>query len=95
MVYEGTPGLLISNMNPKEYTYDDLMNYKEILYNTNALHQHYDPNSRYPRASRSKKWKNLLSSIWNDLQMSNEYEDSDDDDVFEDSHIDPSDTKLL
>ena len=33
-VYEGTFGLwsLITDRNPKEYTYDDLMNYKEMLY---------------------------------------------------------------
>ena len=32
-VYEGTPGLwsLITDKNPKEYTFDDLINYKEML----------------------------------------------------------------
>ena len=67
------------------------MNYKEILYNTNALYQHYDATSRYPRDTGSKKWKNLLATIWNDFQMSNEYEDDSDDDVFEDSFMNTKD----
>ena len=90
-VYEGTPGLwsLITDKNPKEFTFDDLVNCKHILYDTNALHQHYDEQSPYPRASSSKKWKNLLAPIWNEFKMSSD-ESSDE---FEDTHIDPSDTK--
>ena len=94
-VYKGTPGLwsLITDRNPKEYTYDDYNTYKEILYVTSPLHQHYDPNSRYPRASKSKKWKNLLASIWSDFQLSNDgtYDSDSDDDVFEDSFMNAKD----
>ena len=76
-VYEGTPGLwsLITDRNPKEFTFDDLINYKQILYDTNALYQHYDASSPYPRASSSKK---MVDS-------------SSEGDEFEDSHIDTKD----
>ena len=69
------------------------MNYKEILYVTSALHQHYDANSRYPRANKSKKWKNVLAMIWSDYgQISNDGTyDSDSDDVFEDSFMNTKD----
>ena len=90
-VYEGTPGLwsLITHDNPKEFTFDDLINYKQILYDTSALHQHYDASSRYPRASRSMKWKKMLSDIWNEFKMSSD--DSSDDDLFEDSFTNTKD----
>ena len=77
---------LIIHDNPKEFSFDDLINYKQMLYDTNALYQHYDASSRYPRASRRIKGKKLLSDIWNEFKMA----DSSDDE-FEDSHIDTKD----
>ena len=70
-VYDGTPGLwsLITDKAPKQYTEDDLGRYKELLHETSAMHQHYDPRSRYPRASRSKKWTHILRPIWTEFQM--------------------------
>ena len=63
--YEGTPGFwsLVTEKNPKGYTLDDLERYKELLHETNALYQEYDPYSHYPRASGSKKWKKILRHI--------------------------------
>ena len=58
--YDGTPGFwnLVTNKNPDaNYTADDYKRYKELLWETSALHQHYDPDNQYPRASGSKKWK--------------------------------------
>ena len=56
-VYDGTPGLwsLITGKAPKQYN-EDLERYKELLYETSAMHQHYDSRDPYPRASGGKKW---------------------------------------
>ena len=70
-IYEGTPGLwsLITSKTPKNYTEDDLARYKELLHETSAMHQHYDPRDPYPRASGGKKLKQILAPIWNEFQM--------------------------
>ena len=71
-VYKGTPGLwtLITSPNPKteEYTANDYERYKELLYDTNALHRGYDAESQNPRANRSKKWKRTLHHIWEEFK---------------------------
>ena len=69
-VYEDTPGLwsLITTKLPKHYTESDMERYKELLYETSALHQHYDSSDPYPRASGSKKWKQILAPIWVEFQ---------------------------
>ena len=71
-VYQGTPGIwsLVTNKTPRKYTDDDLDRYKELLYETHALHQNYDPSNPYPRASGTKKWTKLLRPIWNEFQHS-------------------------
>ncbi len=71
-IYEGTPGFwtLVVEKNPKAYTPDDLARYKELLHETNALYQEYDPYSRYPRSSASKKWKRILRHIWQEFKES-------------------------
>ena len=68
--YEGTPGFwsVVVEKTPKGYTPDDLARYKELLHETSALYQEYDPYSRYPRASASKKWKRILGPIWREFQ---------------------------
>ena len=70
-IYVGTPGLwsLITSKTPNNYTDYDLQRYKELLYETSALHQHYNSRDPYPRASRSVKWKQILGPIWNEFQM--------------------------
>ena len=70
-LYVGTPGLwsLITSKTPTNYTDYDLQRYKELLYETSALHQHYNSRDPYPRASRSVKWKHILGPIWNEFQM--------------------------
>ena len=80
-VYEGTPGLwsLITDKAPKQYNEEDLARYKELLHETSAMHQHYDPRSRYPRASRSKKWLHILRPIWTEFQMTGVVSDDEDD----------------
>ena len=69
--FQGTPGLweLITSSNPDENLYDttDMINYKTILLMTNALKRNYDSKETHPVASKSDKWKNLLSDIWKEL----------------------------
>ena len=78
-VYEGTPGLwsLITEKTKGKlegaYDENDLAAYKNILQQTNVLHQDFDPNSAYPRSSVSWKWRNILAPIWTKLR-----EESDD-----------------
>ena len=81
-VYDGTPGLwsLITDKAPKQYDNEDLERYKELLYETSAMHQHYDPHSRYPRASKSKKWIHILRPIWTEFQMTGIVSTGEDDD---------------
>ena len=68
--YEGTPGFwsLVVEKNPKNFTPDDYNRYKELLHETSALRQEYDPLSHHPRANRSKKWKKILGPIWREFQ---------------------------
>ena len=64
--YIGTPGLweLITMTNPDSELYDtvDMVNYAEILNETNAIRQPNNP--RKPRASRSNKYRNIIKPIW-------------------------------
>ena len=51
---------------PKDYTTEDLKNYKSLVIGTHILHRDNDPNSRHPRSSDSPKWVTILSPIWKD-----------------------------
>ena len=50
--------------NPENYDKEDLDNYGDLLFKTNALHKNFDQKNSYPRASKSYKWQNILSPIW-------------------------------
>ena len=64
--YSGTPGLweLLTLKNPDDniYTYEDLINYQEIIINSNAMQRDDNPNK--PKASRSEKYKELIKPLW-------------------------------
>ena len=64
--FEGTPGLweLIMSKNPKYFTEADYDNYTRLMLKTNALYRDNNPESSYPKSSRSDKWK-LIKYIWN------------------------------
>ena len=70
--YPGTPGLwelVTSKELPKEkITEEDYNNYVRILKQTNAIHHGNDPKNPNPKSSRGKKWKNLISPIWEDIK---------------------------
>lgn len=64
--YKGTVGLwrLLTSVAPDEYSEDDLETYSEILNLTDALYQNNDRSKNKPRSSKSYKWVNLVSRIW-------------------------------
>ena len=76
----GTPGVwaLITEKNPKEYSFEDYERYKELLYETTVLHRDYNPRSSYPRGNKSKKWTKILRPIWEDFQREGIAYDDDD-----------------
>ena len=73
--YEGTPGLweLIVSTEPKNFTKGNYENYAKLMIKTNTLHRDNDPNSLYPKSSKSYKWNNILKDIWANRE---EYEGS-------------------
>ena len=66
VTFSSTPGFwsLVTERYPRNYTSKDLSSYKELLHETNALYQEYDPSTNRPRASSSHKWKMILTRIW-------------------------------
>ena len=70
VTYNGTPGLwnLITQIQPDDYSLNDYKQYKDILYQTHALHQGYNPQSSQPRSSKSIKWKKILGPIWDEFK---------------------------
>ena len=66
--FEGTPGLwkLIMSKYPMDgdFTSKDYENYGRILVKTHVLHQGNNPNSPYPKSSKSEKWGRILADIW-------------------------------
>ena len=65
--YKGTPGLweLIVSKEPIDFTEEDYDNYAKLMVKTNALCVGNNPESKKPKSSKSYKWKNILSYIWN------------------------------
>ena len=63
--FVGAPGLwqLIMSKNPKYFTNVDYDNYTRLMLKTNALHRDNNPESLYPKSSRSDKWR-LVKYIW-------------------------------
>ena len=55
---------LIVSKEPKDFTKEDHENYAKLMIKTNTLHRDNDPNSLYPKSSKSYKWKNILKNIW-------------------------------
>ena len=70
--YNGTPGLweLLTSVNPdpKIFNNTDHVDYKKILIETSAMKQNYDPTSSRPASSKSEKWKNFVSPIWDEYK---------------------------
>ena len=64
--YKGTPGLweLMVLKNPKDFEVDDLHTYGDILRASNAMYQGNSSLSQTPKASKSRKWKEIVSYIY-------------------------------
>ena len=69
--YEATPGLmeLLTKKDPNidlciEEDFDD---YKEIILNTNALYQNFDPESKRLNSDQSEKWKLIKNRLFPNL----------------------------
>jgi hypothetical protein len=62
--YKGTHGLwkVLTN-----FTEKDLHLYKDILMRTYSIYQNKDPSTGKPKSSMGKKWKDLLSKIWREI----------------------------
>ena len=68
--FRGTPGLweLIMEEKPRNYTKEDIDEYRDLLMKTNALHHDFNPKNPNPRSSGGKKWKTILGPIWYDMR---------------------------
>ena len=66
--FEGTPGLwkliMSKYLMDGDFTSKDYENYGRILVKTHVLHKGNNPNSPYPKSSKSDKWLGILSEIW-------------------------------
>jgi hypothetical protein len=41
-----------------------MLNYETILYDTNAVYQNNDPNTRRPKSSTGAKYNNIIKPMW-------------------------------
>ena len=66
----GTSGQwsLVTDKDPDGYDESDYHWYTDLLHQTDALYQGFDRHTRYPRASRSKRWIKILRPIWYEIQ---------------------------
>ncbi|XP_063418032.1 uncharacterized protein LOC134700582 [Mytilus trossulus] len=64
--YKGTPGLweLMVMKQPEDFEVDDLHTYGDILRASDAMYQGNSAVSQTPKASKSKKWKEIVSYLY-------------------------------
>ena len=65
--FNGTSGLWNLIMLKKPgffFTNEDYYNYAKLMVKTHVLHQGNNPNSSYPKSSKSYKWSGILGDIW-------------------------------
>ena len=63
--YKGTKGLwdLIVSKDPQDFTDEDVLQYKDLLLETNAIKQ---KGSNKPKSSKSRKWNQIIKPIWDE-----------------------------
>ena len=82
--FEGTPGFweLITSKDPipEKYTEEDLSKYQQLVILTNTAYQQNEPKLNKAKSSKSKKWNNIISPIWEVIkeQKYKEFEEPDD-----------------
>ena len=76
IIFEGTAGLweLITSKNPINYTDEDVGKYKQLVKQTNTAYRDNNPNSKYPKSSKSPKWYNIIKPIWEEIKEEEETE---------------------
>ena len=85
ITFEGTPGFweLVTSKNPENYEEEDLSKYQQLVILTNTAFRNNNPNSNNPKASKSPKWKNIISHIWEQIKKQKEeyqeFEEDEDD----------------
>ena len=76
ITFEGTPGFweLVTSKDPKpeNYTKEDKDKYIQLVLQTNTAYKSNNPNQNYPKASKSKKWKNIIKPIWEQIKKQKE-----------------------
>ena len=76
--FEGTSGFweLVTSRDPKleNYNDEDLNKYQQLVILTNTAYRNNNPNQNYPKSSNSKKWKNIISPIWEAIKQQEEVE---------------------
>ena len=45
-----------------------------MLLRSNTIYRGHKPNSNYPKSSRSFKWLNIISPLWEEIKTQREYE---------------------
>ena len=62
------------NPNPENYTEEDLEKYRQLVILTNTAFRDNNPKNNNPKASKSPKWKNIISHIWEQIKKQKEEE---------------------
>ena len=86
IIFEGTPGFweLVTSKDPspENYTEEDLEKYRQLVLLTNTAFRNNNPKNNNPKASKSPKWKNIISLIWEEIKKQKEeykeFEEEDD-----------------
>jgi hypothetical protein len=69
--YEATEGLmeLLTKKDPDidKIIEEDYEDYKEILFNTNALYQNFDPSTRRLNSNKTEMWKLITTKLFPNL----------------------------
>ena len=67
-IFKGTSGLwellTSKSLDDNKYMLKDYNNYKMLILKTNTIYRDYNPESNYPKSSKSEKWNSLLSPMW-------------------------------
>ena len=62
---------------PENYTEEDLEKYRQLVLLTNTAFRNNNPKNNNPKASKSPKWKNIISLIWEEIKKQKEEEEDD------------------
>ena len=83
IIFEGTAGLweLITSKNPINYTDEDVGKYKQLVKQTNTAYRGNNPNSKYPKSSKSPKWYNIIKPIWEEIKEEKEAEEAEEEET--------------